>query len=277
MRKALRKYSKFTQVWAGGLIVLILVLTAVCAPLIMRSRPEVMNRDARFLRPSPEYPFGADNFGRDVFSRVVWGARISLTIGTVSVLAAASLGATLGLVAGFYGGGADWAIMRVMDLLLTIPSLMLSLILLGILGSSLVNVALAISIVRIPVFARIARGEILSLVNRPFVEAAKSSGSTDARILLRHLLPNTLPMLIIQVSVNLGSAILVEAGLSYLGVGTQPPTPSWGLMINEGRDYLERAPWMAIFPGLALMLTVVGCNLLGDGLRDFLDPRLKSE
>jgi peptide/nickel transport system permease protein len=270
-----RRRARRARIWVGGLVVALAVFAATLAPWLGARDPYVMDAARRLQPPSLQAPFGTDNYGRDVLARVLYGARISLTVGVASVAVATLLGAFLGLTAGFHGGVADWTIMRIADVTFSIPSVLLALVLLGFLGSSLTNVAIAISIVYIPVFARLTRGEVLALRERAFVEAARAVGAGSWHIAWRHLVPNLVPLLVIQATINLALAIVAESSLAYLGLGTQPPAASWGRMLSEARTYLSQAPWMAVFPGLTLMLTVVGFNLLGDGLRDLWDPRLR--
>ncbi|MBI4279015.1 MAG: ABC transporter permease [Armatimonadetes bacterium] len=259
----------------GGVIIVVLLGIAALATWIAPHDPAQMHPGGQFRPPDYAFLFGTDNFGRDVLSRVIFGARISLHVAMTSVSVAVTLGVVVGLLSGFYGGIFDLLTMRVMDILFSFPSLLLALALMGFLGPTLTNLIIAISIVYIPTFARITRGEVLVTRSSAFVEAAGALGASDGRIIVRHLLPNVLPILIIQATTNMGFAIIAESSLSYLGLGSQPPTPSWGRMLSEGRGFLAIAPWTAIFPGTALMLTVLGFLLLGDALRDVLDPRLR--
>jgi peptide/nickel transport system permease protein len=266
---------------ANGLGVLGLVLTvgvvlaAIAAPLLTPFAPETMDPQARLQAPSWTHPFGADDFGRDLLSRVLYGTRISLQVGVIAIAISTVLGMAVGLLAGYARGGVDSVIMRVMDVLMAFPSILLALFIMAILGSSLQNVVLAVSVAYIPFFARITRGQVMAIAEAPFVEASQAAGASQSRIMGRHIFPNVVPLLIIQATTNLAFVILAEASLSYLGLGTQPPEPSLGRMLTEARPWLNQAPWMAIFPGLALMAMVIGSNLLGDGLRDALDPRLR--
>ncbi len=226
--------------------------------------------------PSAKYLLGTDEFGRDVFSRIIRGATNSLRIGLLSVALATVLGTLLGTVAGYLGGRTDNIIMRVMDLFFAFPAILLAMAIVAALGPGANNTILAISVVYMPIFARVARGPVLSVKAMEFVTAARCIGAGDERILARHILPNITAPLIVQISLALSWSILTEAGLSFLGLGAQPPEPSWGSMLSEARSLLELAPWMAVYPGVAIMLCVLGFNLLGDGLRDVLDPRLRS-
>jgi peptide/nickel transport system permease protein len=225
--------------------------------------------------PSRQHPLGTDDLGRDVLSRLMWGARVSLQVGVIAVGIALVTGTILGLLSGYVGGMLDNWLMRLMDALLAFPVLVLALALAAILSPSLSNVMLAIGVVGVPTYARLVRGQVLSVREWEFVQAAKAVGGTDLRILLQHVLPSITAPIIVEASLHIAAATLAEAGLSFLGLGVQPPTPSWGAMLNVGRGYLEVAPWMAMAPGAAIFLTVLGFNFLGDGVRDALDPRLK--
>lgn len=259
-----------------GLLLTVLVVSAgLLAPVLAPAPPETMDPVARLAPPSVAHPFGADDFGRDLLSRVLYGIRISLWVGIVAIAASALLGMAIGMVAGYARGVTDSVVMRLMDVIMAFPSVLLALFIMAVLGSTLQNVVIAVSVAYIPFFARITRGQVLALADSPFIEASKSAGAPASRILARHVLPNVFPLLVIQATTSLAFAILAESSLSYLGLGTQPPQPSLGRMLTEARPWLNQAPWLAIFPGLALMAMVVGSNLLGDGLRDALDPRLR--
>jgi peptide/nickel transport system permease protein len=229
----------------------------------------------RLQEPSAAHWLGTDELGRDVLSRIIFGARASLAVGSIAVGIAATIGIMLGLSASYYGGPVDSLIMRILDGLLAFPSVILALAIMTALGPYLFNAMLAIGIVSIPAFARITRGSVLSLKETEFVEAAHASGATDTYLMLRVLLPNCLSPLLVQVSVSFAAAILVEAALTFLGLGVQPPTPSWGGMLDTGRKYLDQTAWYSVSAGAAIFLTVLSLNLLGDGLRDALDPRLQ--
>jgi len=227
----------------------------------------------RLAGPSAAFPFGTDALGRDLFSRVLFGARLSMQVAVLSVAAATAVGGVLGLVSGYLGGIADLVVGRVMDVFFAFPAILLALGIVAALGPDPTNVIIAIAVVYTPIFMRVVRGPVLALKARDFVEAARAIGATQARIVLRHIVPNLLSTLIVQVSLALSWAVLTEGALSFLGLSAQPPAPSWGVMLNEGRQYLEFATHLAIFPGLAIMVAVLGFNLLGDGLRDALDPQ----
>jgi peptide/nickel transport system permease protein len=264
------------QAAAVGLVIVILYIgLAVTADFLpLRSPVQIVGSD-RMAGPSWSLPLGADTFGRDLLSRVVFGAQLSLRVAVLSVAVAVLGGCVLGLLAGYAGGWIDQLIMRCMDVLFAFPAVLLALGVVAALGPSANNVVIAIAIVYTPIFARVVRGPVLAIKEREFVEAARALGARASRIIARHVLPNLLSILIVQTSIALSWAILTEASLSFLGLSAQPPAPSWGVMLNEGRQNLELAPHLAIFPGLAIMLAVLGFNLLGDGLRDVLDPRLR--
>ena len=260
----------------GALLSGLIVLLAVFAPLIAPYDPTAQIAQP-LLRPgTPGFPLGTDEVGRDVLSRLIYGARVSLYVGLLSVVIALGLGATAGIVAGYAGGWLDNLLMRLMDVLFSLPTLVFAIAITAILGPNLTNAVIAIGIVYLPTFARIARGPTLAVIRLPYIEAARSMGAPVHRIMLRHVLPNIAAPLMVQTTLALSTAILTEASLSFLGVGAQPPTPSWGLMLNAARQYMLLDAWIAILPGLAIALTVLGFNLLGDGLRDLLDPRLRT-
>jgi peptide/nickel transport system permease protein len=268
-----RRLRQSWQVRIGGAILGMLVLVAVLAPLITAydpARPDVLQR---FVLPSSTHFFGTDNLGRDIFSRVVYGSRVSLRIGFVSVGIAFSCGVTLGLLAGYYQR-LDNPIMRAMDILLAFPGLLLAIAILGALGPSLTNAMIAVGIATTPTYVRITRSAVLRVRSREYVEASRAIGATDRRIVLRHVLPNISSEVIVTTTLSMAAAILAASVLSFLGLGAQPPTPEWGAMVFVAKDYLNIAPHLAMFPILAIFVTVLGFNFLGDGLRDALDPRL---
>lgn len=268
-----RRLRTSWQVRIGGTILGMLVLVAVLAPLITAYDPARPNVPQRFVLPSRTHLFGTDNLGRDIFSRVIYGSRVSLRIGFVSVGIAFSCGVSLGLLAGYYQA-LDNPIMRVMDVFLAFPGLLLAIAILGALGPSLTNAMIAVGIAATPSFVRITRSAVLRVRNREYVEACRAVGATDRRIILRHVLPNISSEVIVTTTLSMAAAILAASVLSFLGLGAQPPTPEWGAMVFVAKDYLNIAPHLAMFPILAIFVTVLGFNFLGDGLRDALDPRL---
>lgn len=274
----LARYRANTKAVLGSAVVVALVLTAVLGPVfVSREAATQITIGERFAAPSPAHPFGTDNLGRDIFVRVVLGARTSLYIGVLSVGIALTLGVPLGAVAGYDDGYLDEAVMRVMDILMSYPPLVFALMITAVIGANLTNALIALGIVYTPSFARVTRSEVVSVVEEDFVEAAKAVGERDRYIVFSEVLPNALAPVIVQATITMAYAILTAAGLSFLGLGVQPPTPAWGLMISGAKQYLVRAPWMAVFPGLAIATTVLGFNLFGDGLRDVLDPTLNDD
>jgi peptide/nickel transport system permease protein len=272
-RKAVKRFTRNRLAVVGLVLIALLTLMAVFAPLIAPYDPIKQDYGALTQAPSLAHLFGTDNLGRDVLSRTIYGARVSLSAGVIAVGLATLAGLVLGLLAGFFGGWLDELIMRVVDAMLAFPFLVLAITLAAVLGPNLQNAMLAIAVVSAPVFARLARGQVLSERERDYIQAAHALGSSDARIVLRHLLPNIAGPIIIQASLSVAGAILAESSLSFLGLGVQPPTPSWGEMLNTARGYLRDAPWTAIAPGSLIFVSVLAFNLLGDGLRDALDPR----
>lgn len=268
----------FPMVYVGSAIILLLFIAAFFAPVIALHNPLTqynagLNADGTPHVPNAMFPWGADDLGRDVFSRVIYGTRVSLEVGLFSTVISLVIGTTLGLVSGYFGGIVDSIIMRATDTVLAFPFLLFALALVSILGSSLVNVFLTIGVLGWGVMARVVRGQVLSVKEFEYVQAAKALGASTWRILFRIIMPNILGPIIVLTALTVSGNILTEAGLSFLGVGVQPPTPSWGNMIYEGLQNYQFAPWMMIYPGLALLVAVLGFNLLGDGLRDILDPR----
>ncbi len=256
----------------GAAIVLLAIVAGIFGPVLAPFDPAAQELALRLGGPSGTHWFGLDELGRDIFARVLAGARISLMVGLVVVGVSASIGIALGSVAGYFGGRIDEAISRVIDILLAFPGLLLAIALVAVLGPSLVNVVLALSLIGWVGYARLVRGQVLRAREFEFVQAARALGATTPRILARHVIPTTLPAVTVQATLGMGGAILAEAALSFLGLGVQPPTPSWGTMLNYGRTHLLDAPHLTIFPGLAIAILVLGFNFLGDGLRDALDP-----
>lgn len=271
----LRRILGSKNIIIGASILLVILLMTTFAPVITSYEPEALNPRGRLQPPSAEHLFGTDDFGRDIFTRVLYGGRLSLLVGLISVAIACTVGTTLGIISGYYGGIIDIVIMRLMDMMLAFPGILLALAIVAVLGKSLPNVMIAVGISTIPVFTRIVRGSTLSAKQMDFITAAHALGSSHNRIMLRHILPNVITPVIVIATNGIAGAIIAGAALSFLGLGAQPPTPEWGIMLSEGRVYLRAATWITTFPGLAIMVTVLAINLLGDGLRDVLDPRLK--
>ena len=272
-RRLLRGLAGDPRSAAGLVLVGLAIVAAVFAPLLAPFDPELPDFVDILAPPTSKHPFGTDELGRDVLARIVYGARASLFVGVLSVAAAAVVGTLLGLVAGYFGRWADALTMRAMDIVFAFPSILLALAITAVLGPSLTNAVLAIAVVNLPVFARLARAQTLVVSRLEFVEAKRALGFGTGSILLRTILPNIQAPLIVQGSLLFASAIITESYLSFLGLGVQPPTPTWGNMLRNAIGFLELAPWLAWFPGIAIFLTVLGCNLLGDGLRDRFDPR----
>jgi peptide/nickel transport system permease protein len=260
---------------AGLVIILVMTLLAVFAPLVARQDPLEQTLTQRLQPPSANHLFGTDNLGRDVFSRVIYGGRISLRVGVVAVLLGAATGTLLGLLAGYGGRATDSVISRSMEVVLAFPSTLLAIAVVAARGPGIENAMFAIGLISVPIYARQTRASVLSLKERDFVLAARSTGASGARILFRHILPNGFSPLIVLATLGIATAIIEAAALGFLGLGSQPPTPEWGLMLTDARTALNNSPWPMIFPGAAIMLTVLGFNLVGDGLRDALDPQLK--
>ncbi len=278
--QAIRRLRKSTTAVIGAGIVVVLVLVALFADVLAPENPTASDQTQTFARPSVQHPLGTDQLGRDMLSRVIHGTRISLAVGVSSVVFALFLGVPLGLIAGYYGGRMDSVIMRLMDLILAFPIYLLAIILMimftptaGLMGT--MKVVGAIAIVRIPIYARLVRGSVLSIKEKEYIEACRALGVRDPSIFLHHLLPNCLAPIIVTTTLGIATSIIVEATLSFLGLGTQPPTPSWGWDLKANVAFIQANAWLSLFPGLAIFVTVLGFNLFGDGLRDALDPRLK--
>ena len=272
--KVLRRFFRNTLGVVGLVLAVLLLLVALFAPLIAPKDPAEQSLLNRRAAPNKEFVLGADEFGRDILSRLIYGARVSLGISVSSVTFGLIVGSLLGVIAGFWGGVIDNVIMRFMDLLLAFPYLLLAILIVSVLGPGILNTVIAIGIWCVPAFARIARGSVAGLRERDYVLAARSLGAQEPRIVWRHVLPNVAATLLVYASLYLAYAVLMEAALSFLGLGVQPPTASWAGMIASGRNYITTAPHIATIPGLAIAVTVLGFNLLGDGLRDALDPRM---
>lgn len=271
----LRRLLRNRRAWVGGVITLTFVLVAAFAPLLVPYDPFRQNTLNRLQAPSSEHVLGTDELGRDVLSRIIYGSRVSLLVAVMAVVVSLVVGVALGAIAGYYGGVLDNVIMRVVDLFLALPAIVLAIALVAVLGSSLWNVVIALGATGWVQYARIVRGQMLSLKEQEHVVAAKALGSSASRIILQHMLPNTASAIIVVATLSLATMIVSEASLSFLGLGVPPPEPTWGGMLNTGRRFLRVAFHISVFPGLAIMITVLGINLLGDALRDVLDPTLR--
>jgi peptide/nickel transport system permease protein len=272
---ARRRFVRSATGMAGVIVLLAILLIASFAWLVSPYDPIKQDFRAQNDPPSLAHLMGGDDLGRDVLSRVIWGARVSLQAGAIAASIALVLGSTLGMIAAFYGGRVDAIVMRSMDVMLAFPYLLLAITVVAILGPGLLTAMIAIGIVYIPGYARVVRGAVLVVRSREYVEAATALGASDPRVMWHHVLPNVMAPVIVQVTLNVGTAIIDTAGLSFLGLGTQPPTPDWGNMLSAGRSYVIDSPWIATFPGLAILVTVLAFNLMGDALRDAFDPRLR--
>ncbi|WP_313756039.1 ABC transporter permease [Tissierella sp.] len=282
-----KKRSQWGEVWRrlrknkmamlGLTIIIILILLAAFADIIADYEEVAikMNTAVRLQGPSKDHILGTDELGRDIFARMIHGARVSLKVGIIAVGIAIIIGGTLGAIAGFYGGKLDNIIMRIMDIFLAVPSILLAIAIVSALGTSMINLMIAVGISSIPNYARIVRASVLSIKDQEFIEAAKAIGAKDTRIILKHILPNSMAPVIVQGTLGVAGAILSTAGLSFIGLGIQKPAPEWGAMLSSGRPFLREAWHVTTFPGIAIMITILSLNLLGDGLRDALDPRLK--
>ncbi len=274
-RLSARRFKKNRGAVVGAGIVLIFIFSAVFAPFIAPYDPLESNLEDALKGHSLKYWLGTDEQGRDILSRIIWGGRMSLAIGVVAVSIAIVAGVILGLVSGYVGGKVDNLIMRMMDILMAFPGILLAMAIVSALGPSTVNLMIAIGIYSVPTFARVVRGSVLSIKEMEYIEAARANGLSDFFIVLTHVLPNCVGPFMVLATLRVATAILVGAGLSFLGLGPQPPAPEWGAMLSSGRLYLRTAPWVATYPGVAIMFVVLGFNILGDGVRDALDPRLK--
>jgi peptide/nickel transport system permease protein len=277
VRATVKAFNANKTSWVGLVIFLIVALAAICAPLLAPHDPVEQNILYKLRPPTAEYPIGTDAFGRDILSRLLYGARISLVIGFVSTLAAMLLGSVIGILAGWYGGRFDVIVMQAMDMLLAFPSLILGLLIVAMLGPSMTNIVLAIALTSVPAFARIARAPTIAVKEREYIEACRALGYSDTRIMGGHILPNIFPEILVMASLWLANAIRTEASLAFIGLGVKPPTPTWGGMIREGFENILDSAWLAVAPGLAILVVVFALNLLGDGLRDAIDPKLKGE
>ena len=283
--KNIEKKSPWAEAWRrlktnktamfGLTIVVILIITAIFAPFIAPYDPIEPNIVVRLQGPSWDHWLGTDNFGRDIFSRIVYGSRISLYVGFIAVGIGAVFGGIIGATGGYFGGKIDNIIMRLMDVMLAIPRIILAIAIVAVLGTNITNVMVAVGISIVPRYARVVRGTVLSYREEEFVEAARAIGASDARIIFENILPNSMAPIIVQSTLGIAKAILDAATLSFLGLGVQPPTPEWGTMLSQGRQFMRTAPHLTLFPGLAIVIVVISLNLFGDGLRDSLDPKMR--
>ena len=260
-----------------GLVVLvIIILMAVCAPMIA-SYSQVLGQDmsSRTIKPGIEHLFGTDGYGRDTFARTVWGARLSLFIAFATILLACVVGMILGVVCGYFGGTVDAVVMRIVDVFMCLPPLLFSLSIVSALGNGMWNLILAVGITMMPYFTRVVRAAVLSVASMDYIEAARANGANDIYIIMKHIIPNCMGPIIVEATISLSSVIMIAAGLSFIGLGVEPPSPEWGAMLSDSREYMRQAPWLVFAPGLAIVVTALAFNLVGDGVRDALDPRQK--
>lgn len=259
----------------GGIIILFFIFVAAFGPLFVKTDPLAQNLLNKLQPPSKEHWFGTDNFGRDIFSRIVHGAKLTLVVGFLSVAVGGIIGVLVGIIAGYYGGWFDTITMRIMDVLLAFPGILLALAIVSVLGGSIQNVILAVGIFSVPAFARIVRGSTLQVKKLEYIDAVRSLGANDLRIIFRHILPNIMSPIIVQATMRIATAILTASGLAFLSLGAPPPTPEWGAMLNDGRTYMHNAGHMVLIPGIMIVIVVLAFNIFGDGLRDALDPKMK--
>lgn len=271
------RYKKNKLAVAGLVLLGLMIAVACCAGIFADYTDDAITHhmSQRLLSPSSEHIFGTDQYGRDVFARIIYGARISLSMGLASVAFSLAIGAVIGAAAGYYGGKIDNLLMRIMDVFLAIPGIVMAISVVAALGEGMINLLIAMSVSRIPQFARIVRSSILSIKGQDFIEAAKSCGTSDRRIILRHILPNAMGPIIVQATLNIASAILGIAALSFIGLGIEPPIPEWGSMLSDAKSQMRYYPYLIVIPGIAIILAVLALNLIGDGLRDAMDPRTK--
>ena len=275
VRRTLRRLLRHRGAIIGASMILVVALGAVLAPVVAPFAPDEMGVGPSLAGPSLAHLMGTDTFGRDIFSRILHGAGLSLQVGVIAVAISAGVGIVLGLVGGYYGGWIDGVLMRIIDILLAFPGILLALAIVSVLGISLTNLMIAVGIGGVPSFARLVRGSTLTVKENLYVTVARAVGADDGLIIFRHILPNVASPIIVYATLRIAFAIIATSSLSYLGLGAKPPTPEWGVMLSDGREFMRVAPWVTTFPGLAILVSVMGINLLGDGLRDALDPRLR--
>ena len=272
-----RRYKKRPAAMFGLVLLCLLILTAIFADVLYDYEGQAIAQNimGRFTKPCAEHPFGTDDYGRDILARVVHGSRLSLGIGFLSISIAMIIGTSIGAVVGYRGGKVDMIVMRIMDIFMAIPNILMAMIIVAVFGASAITLAIALGIANIPTFTRVARGTVLTVREQEYIESARAIGETDSTIILKHILPNCFAPILVQMTVTLAMTILSVSGLSYLGMGIQAPAPEWGSMLSASRGYLNNASYMAIFPGLAIVATILSLNLVGDGLRDATDPKLR--
>lgn len=269
-----RRLKKNKAAVVGGVLILLFIITSIIGPWFTTQSPTEINMLNKLQKPSGEHWFGTDNFGRDIFTRIIHGMALTLKVGFLSVAMGGAVGVILGIISGYYGGIVDTIIMRIMDILLAFPGILLALAIVSVLGGSLTNVIIAVGIFSVPAFARIVRGSTLSVRKLEYIDAVRALGATDFRIIFKHILPNVMSPIIVQATLRIATAVLTASGLSFLGLGAPPPEPEWGAMLNDGRTYMSNAPHLILFPGIMIVLVVLAFNIFGDGLRDALDPKM---
>lgn len=270
-----KRLSKNKAAVVGGFFILLFIVVSLIGPFFTTKDPTEVMMMNKLQPPSAEFWFGTDNFGRDIFTRIIHGMSLTLKVGFLSVAIGGSIGVVFGIVSGYYGGKIDTIIMRVMDVLLAFPGILLALAIVSVLGGSLQNVIIAVAIFSVPAFARIVRSSTLSVRQLEYIDAVRALGATDFRIIFKHILPNVVSPIIVQATLRIATAVLTASGLSFLGLGAQPPAPEWGAMLNDGRTYMKTAPHLMLFPGMMIAIVVLAFNIFGDGLRDALDPKMK--
>ena len=270
-----KRLSKNKAAVVGGFFILLFIVVSIVGPFLTTKDPTEVMMLNKLQPPSAEFWFGTDNFGRDIFTRIIHGMGLTLKVGFLSVAIGGSIGVVFGIVSGYYGGKIDTIIMRVMDVLLAFPGILLALAIVSVLGGSLQNVIIAVAIFSVPAFARIVRSSTLSVRQLEYIDAVRALGASDFRIIFKHILPNVVSPIIVQATLRIATAVLTASGLSFLGLGAQPPEPEWGAMLNDGRTYMKTAPHLMLFPGMMIAIVVLAFNIFGDGLRDALDPKMK--
>ncbi|MDN4608059.1 nickel transporter permease [Sporosarcina highlanderae] len=270
-----RRLSKNKAAVVGGVLILFFVLTGFIGPLLTTLDPYEPQISNKLKPPSAEHWFGTDNYGRDIFTRIIHGMSITMKVGFFSVALGGIVGVFFGIISGYYGGKLDTVIMRIMDVLLAFPGILLALAIVSVLGGSVQNMIIAVGVFSVPAFARIVRGSTLSVRKLEYIDAVKALGASDARIIFKHILPNVMSPIIVQLTLRIATAVLTASGLAFLGLGAKPPTPEWGAMLSEGRAYMQQAPHLVLFPGVAIVIVVLAFNIFGDGLRDALDPKMR--